>query len=274
MPDMYAAIGNPISHSKSPQIHATFARQTAQDMLYTLIEGPLGQFKPTVDAFRATGARGLNITAPFKLDAFAYAQHLSKRAQLAGAVNAMKFDGEAVYAENFDGVGLVRDLQVNLGRQLQGMRVLMLGAGGAARGAALPLLEQSPARLVIANRTVSKAQDLARLCSAFGDIEAVSYFELANQRFDLVLNATSASSRGELPAVPAGVFEADGLAYDLAYGKGLTRFLQLAQSAGTRQVADGVGMLVEQAAEAFAWWRGIRPQTPEVIRMLTVPLNP
>jgi shikimate dehydrogenase len=168
----------------------------------------------------------------------------------------------------------VRDLQVNLGRPLQGMRVLMLGAGGAARGAALPLLEGAPARLVVANRTVSKAQDLARLCSAFGVIEAVSYFELANQRFDLVLNATSASLRGELPAVPAEVFAADGLAYDLAYGKGLTPFLRLAQSAGTRQVADGVGMLVEQAAEAFAWWRGIRPQTPDVIRMLTVPLTP
>ena len=274
MPDTYAAIGNPISHSKSPLIHTTFARQTGQDLAYTLIEGPLGHFSQTVDAFRASGARGLNITAPFKLDAFAYAHERSSRAQLAGAVNAMRFDGDKVEAENFDGVGLVRDIQENLGRPLRGLRVLMLGAGGAARGAVLPLLEQLPARLVVANRTLSKAQDLAILGRPYGIIEPMSYFELASQRFDVVLNATSASLRGELPPVPAEVFAPDGLAYELAYGKGLTPFLRLAQNAGTRQMADGVGMLVEQAAEAFAWWRGIRPQTRDVIRMLSVPLTP
>jgi shikimate dehydrogenase len=273
MPDTYAAIGNPISHSKSPLIHATFARQTGQDLSYTLIEGPLGQFSQTVDAFRASGASGLNITAPFKLDAFAYANERSSRAQLAGAVNAMKFDGDRVQAENFDGLGLVRDIQENLGSPLRGLRVLMLGAGGAARGAALPLLEQSPARLVVANRTLSKARDLATLCRPYGVIEPISYFELASERFDVVLNATSASLRGELPPVPAEVFAPDALAYELAYGKGLTPFLRLARNAGIRRMADGVGMLVEQAAEAFSWWRGIRPQTRAVIEMLTVPLK-
>ena len=268
--DKYAVIGNPIGHTKSPLIHGQFARDTAQDLVYSAIEGPLDGFAAAVDAFRAAGGLGLNITAPFKLDAFRYATDLTERARRAGAVNAMKFDGEHAYADNFDGVGLVRDIVHNLGCPLQGQRVLLLGAGGAVRGALLPFMEQHPARLVIANRTLEKAQNLA--ASTEGPITACSYAELVGQQFDMVVNATSASLRAELPPVPAGVFAQARLAYELAYGKGLTPFLRLAQNAGVAQLADGVGMLAEQAAEAFAWWRGVRPATRAVIEKLTIPL--
>ena len=276
MTDHYAVIGNPIGFSKSPMIHSMFAQATGQDMEYTKIEGPLGQFAATVDAFRARGARGMNITAPFKLDAFRYATEVSDRARLAGAANAMRFDGDRVLAENFDGVGLVRDVVHNLRRSLTGKRVLLLGAGGAARGALLPFLAESPALLVIANRTVSKAQELVRICLANGasgnTVRAGDFADMGDASFDVVLNATSASLRAELPAVPATAFAAGCLAYELAYGKGLTPFLQLAQRAGAGQLADGVGMLAEQAAEAFDWWRGVRPDTRAVIQALTIPL--
>lgn len=272
MTDRYAVIGNPIGFSKSPFIHGSFAAATGQDMDYTKIEGPLGEFHATVDAFRASGGRGLNITAPFKLDAYAYATEHSERAQLAGAANAMKFDGDRVIAENFDGVGLVRDVVHNLECPLKGKRVLLLGAGGAARGALLPFLEQAPAVLVVSNRTLDKAQALARIGAAHGSVQACQYADLQGQAFDVVFNATSASLRAELPPVSAAVFGPGCLAYELAYGKGLTPFLRLAQNAGAPQLADGVGMLAEQAAEAFAWWRGVRPDTAEVIRALTIPL--
>ncbi len=269
---LYAVIGNPIQQSKSPLIHGMFAEATGQDIEYTAIEGPLGGFAGAVDAFRKAGGQGLNITAPFKLDAFAYATERSARAQLAGAANAMKFDAERVLAENFDGVGLVRDVTHNLGCPLKGKRVLLLGAGGAARGALLPFLEQAPAELVIANRSVDKAQALANIGAAKGNVRGCAYAELEGQAFDLVFNATSASLRAELPPVPASVFARCGLAYELAYAKGLAPFLRLAQNAGVRHLADGVGMLAEQAAEAFAWWRGVRPDTRAVIDKLTVPL--
>ncbi len=272
MSDAYAVIGNPIGHTKSPLIHGLFAEATGQDMVYTAIEGRIGQFAADMDAFRSTGGRGMNVTAPFKLDAFACATERSPRAQMAGAVNALKFDGERVIAENFDGVGLARDVVHNLGHPLKGKRVLVLGAGGAARGALLPFLAEGPAGLVIANRTVSTAEALAEAASAHGRVVACGYSDLEGLEFDLVFNATSASLRGELPPVPATVFAPGALAYDLAYGKGLTPFLRLAQHAGTKQLADGVGMLVEQAAEAFAWWRGVRPDTRAVIDLLTVPL--
>ncbi len=275
MTDQYAVIGNPISHTKSPLIHMSFAGETGQDIAYAAIEGPMGGFADAVDAFRAAGGQGLNITAPFKLDAFAYATDLRERAKLAGAVNAMKFEGERIIADNFDGVGLVNDIQRNLDSPLAGKRVLLLGAGGAARGAILPILEQRPAELVIANRTLSKAQALEARFSAHGAVSGADYPALADGRsgrFDVVLNATSASLRGELPPVDTAVFTADALAYELVYGKGLTPFLRLAQGAGVRRLADGVGMLVEQAAEAFAWWRGVRPDTRPVIDRLTIPL--
>ncbi|GHC84413.1 shikimate dehydrogenase (NADP(+)) [Pseudorhodoferax aquiterrae] len=272
MSDRYAVIGHPIGHTKSPLIHGMFAKASGQDLVYTAIEGRPGLFAEDAAAFRAAGGRGLNVTAPFKLDAFAYATERSARASLAGAVNALKFDGERVLAENFDGVGLTRDVVRNLDCAMQGKRVLVLGAGGAARGALLPFLEQRPAELVIVNRTVAKALALAQELVGQGPVRACGYQELEGQRFDLVFNATSASLRGELPPVPATVFVPHGLAYELAYGKGLTPFLRMAQQTGVRRLADGVGMLVEQAAEAFAWWRGVRPATQPVIERLAVPL--
>jgi shikimate dehydrogenase len=272
MTDQYAVIGNPIGHTKSPLIHGMFAQVTGQDMIYTAIEGPLGGFHGAVEVFRAAGGRGMNVTAPFKLDAFDYADERSPRATLAGAANALRFEGRKALAENFDGVGLVRDVLVNLDCPMRGKRLLLLGAGGAARGALLPFLEQQPASLVLANRTLAKATGLAALVARQGPVKALGYQELVGQSFDLVFNATSASLKGELPAVPASVFAPGCLAYELVYGKGLTPFLRLAHNAGVSRFADGVGMLVEQAAEAFAWWRGVRPATRAVIDRIRVPL--
>ena len=272
MTDQYAVIGRPIGHSKSPLIHGMFAEATGQDMAYRAIEGAPETFRAQLDQFRASGGRGMNITAPFKLDAFAYAAKRSERAELAGAANALKFENDAVYAENFDGVGLVRDVTHNLGCALKGRRILVLGAGGAARGALLPFLAEKPASLVIANRTLSKASQLVSEVAGDIPLTASSYGDLARWHFDLVFNATSASLSGELPPVPATVFANCELAYELAYGKGLTPFLRLARNAGVKRIADGVGMLAEQAAEAFKWWRGVRPDTRGVIEKLTVPL--
>ncbi|MFN8956488.1 MAG: shikimate dehydrogenase, partial [Burkholderiales bacterium] len=276
MTDRYAVIGNPIVQSKSPLIHSAFAQVTGQDMDYSKLLGSLGGFAATVDAFRASGGRGMNVTAPFKLDAFAYATDLAPSAQMAGAVNAMKFESDRVFAENFDGVGLVRDVVHNLGCPLQGRRVLILGAGGATRGALLPLLAEQPAELVIVNRTVAKAQALAALAHQHqsGQVPVTGLaYESVQGHFDVVFNATSSSLTAELPPLAASVFAPGCLAYDLTYGKGLTPFLKLAQQAGVTHLADGVGMLAEQAAEAFAWWRGVRPDTAGVIAQLTVPLR-
>ena len=273
MTDRYAVIGNPIVQSKSPLIHAAFAAETGQDLEYGALEAPAGGFGAAVDAFRARGGRGMNVTAPFKLDAFRYATELCERARLAGAVNCLRFDGDRVAAENFDGIGLLRDIEQNLGAALRGRRVLVLGAGGATRGAVLPLLEAGPATLVIANRDEDKGRTLLDVFAADGVLLACGYGALREAgRFDIVLNATSASLRHELPPAPASVFGADTLAYDLTYGKGLTPFLRLARAAGATQLHDGVGMLAEQAAEAFAWWRGVRPDTRRVIERLTVAL--
>ena len=274
MIDLYGVIGNPIGHTKSPTIHAAFAEATGQDLAYVAIEGPLGGFAARVDRFRRDGGRGLHVTVPFKLDALAYATEPSEAAALAGAVNAMKFEGVRVYAENFDGVGLRTDIERNLEFPLAGKRVLMLGAGGAARGALKPLLDARPEALIIANRTLDKARVLAAAFAAHGEIAAVDYSSLANlPPFDLVVNGTSASLFGQLPPLPRESFGAGCLAYELVYGKGLTPFLRLARSAGAGRLADGVGMLVEQAAEAFAWWRGVRPETTSIIGRLTVPLE-
>jgi shikimate dehydrogenase len=276
MTDRYAVIGNPIVQSKSPLIHTAFAQVCGQTIDYAKLLAPLGGFAAAVDAFRADGGRGMNVTAPFKLDAFAYATDLAPSAQMAGAVNAMKFEGDKVYAENFDGVGLVRDVVHNLNCPIKGRRVLILGAGGATRGALLPLLEQQPAELVIVNRTVARAEELAALAQKHQAgsvlVRGIGYADVGAESFDLVFNATSASLTTELPPLSASVFAPGCLAYDLTYGKGLTPFLQLAKQAGVTHLADGVGMLAEQAAEAFAWWRGVRPDTRAVIERLTVPL--
>jgi shikimate dehydrogenase len=274
MTDRYAVIGNPIGHTKSPLIHLAFAQASGQDIDYVALEAPIGGFAAKVDAFRQAGGRGLNITAPFKLDAFAYATELRQRAKLAGAVNALSFEDGRVIGDNFDGVGLTNDIQRNLRCPMRDRRVLVLGAGGAARGAVLPFLEQKPAQLFIVNRTVEKALALKTQFSDYGTLSAMGYDALVGRGpFDIVVNATSASLRGELPPITRESFAPDGLAYELAYGKGLTPFLRVAQGAGVKRIADGVGMLVEQAAEAFAWWRGARPDTRSLIERLTIPLT-
>jgi shikimate dehydrogenase len=277
MTDQYAVIGNPIGHTKSPLIHGLFAQETQQDMRYTAIEGPLepdDAFAQTVRAFIADGGKGMNVTAPFKLKAFAMADERSERAALAGAANALSFKDGRIFAENFDGVGLVRDIEANLKLPMAGKRVLVLGAGGAVRGAVLPFLAARPAELVIANRDISKAKALVAQINTDALPQVCGYADLeALGSFDLVVNATSASLTGGLPPVPPSAFSPTGAAYELAYGKGLTPFLRLARNAGVLGIADGVGMLVEQAAEAFAWWRGVRPQTRAVIDRLTVPLD-
>lgn len=279
MADRYAVIGNPIEQSKSPLIHAEFARACGQTLVYERILGPLGGFAACVDAFRSEGGLGLNVTAPFKLDACAYCTELSLDARLAGAVNAMKFEGRQILGQNFDGLGLVRDLEVNLATPLAGRRVLVVGAGGAARGAWLPLLSCRPAELVVVNRTPAKAHELVELALQHAPdsartcrVQGMGFEELRGRVFDVVLHATSAGLSDQLPALDATVFAPGGLAYDLTYGKGLTPFLRLAQHSGQVRLVDGVGMLVEQAAEAFTWWRGVRPDTASVIAQLQVPL--
>ena len=267
MTDRYAVIGHPIAHSKSPLIHAAFARQCGQDIVYEAILAPLDGFRAAVAAFRAAGGKGLNVTLPFKPEALKLADKPTERARLAGAANTLRFDQDGVFADNTDGVGLVRDL-MRLGQDLPGRRVLILGAGGAARGVILPLLEAQPACVAIANRTASKAQALAREFSPFGAPIAGGFDDFAGGAFDLVINATSASLGGEGLALPAGLFAPGALAYDMAYGKGETPFLAAARRLGAARLADGLGMLVEQAAESFFLWRGVRPQTAPVLAML------
>jgi shikimate dehydrogenase len=271
MTDRYAVVGNPIAHSKSPLIHAEFARQTGQDLSYTTLLAPLDGFAATVRAFQAEGGKGLNVTVPFKQEAWKLATSLTQRAKLAQAVNTLKFEGATLLGDNTDGAGLVRDITANLGFSIRGKKILLMGAGGAARGVILPLLEQYPALFAIANRTPAKAHELAQQFLPHGDISSGEYASLAGCHFDLVINATSSSLSGELPPLPAGVFSPGSLAYDMMYGKGLTPFLQFAQSNGAAQLADGLGMLVEQAAESFFLWRGVRPDTKPVMAMLKVP---
>ncbi|MBW8371042.1 MAG: shikimate dehydrogenase [Thiobacillus sp.] len=262
MTDRYAVFGHPIAHSKSPQIHVAFARQTGQDMTYEAILAPLDGFADSVAAFIAAGGRGANVTVPFKEEAYRLANRLSARAQRAGAVNTLVFDG-GILGDNTDGAGLVADLTRNLGCALAGKRILLLGAGGAARGVIEPLLEQQPAALVIANRTVGRAQELAEL---FGHGIRACGFEETGGPYDVVINATAASLAGELPPLSSALFTDDTLAYDMMYGRD-TPFLTFARSHGAA-TADGLGMLVEQAAEAFALWRGVRPDTAPVITSL------
>ena len=214
----------------------------------------------------------MNVTIPFKLQAFEIATDPMESARLAGAVNALKFEGGRIHAQNFDGLGLVNDIQRNLGVSLAGKRVLICGAGGATRGAILPIAMQKPGLIAIANRTADKAHGLKRDFAAHTALQTGGYDQLVGESFDVILNATSTGlSKDELP-LPAGVFASSALAYDLVYGKGLTTFLKQAQAAGVSHLADGVGMLVEQAAEAVEWWRGVRPDTKPVITRFTVPL--
>ena len=274
MTDRYAVIGNPIAHSKSPLIHAEFARQTGQDMAYAALPAPLDDFAGTVKKFQAEGGKGLNVTVPFKKEARNIVNHLTNRANDANAVNTLKFleDG-SILGDNTDGVGLVRDVTHNLDFDLKGKRILLMGAGGAANGVLHPLLDQQPTVLVIVNRSLDKATAIEKKVEQSGKhrlttVTACDYSRLGEQQFDVVINATSSSLQGELPPLPQTVFAPAALAYDMMYGKGLTPFLQFAQANGAAHLADGLGMLVEQAAESFFLWRGVHPQTLPVITFL------
>lgn len=272
MTGQYAVIGRPIHHTKSPQIHLAFAKMTEQEISYIAIEGKLDSFASQLDEFRDKGGSGINVTAPFKLDAYNYATSLQRSAALAGATNCLKFDGNDAKAENFDGIGLTHDITVNLSIPLKGKRVLLLGAGGAARGALFPFLQERPYELVLVNRTFEKAMRLKEQFRDYGEIIPTRYEDLSGT-FDIVVNATSASLQNLLPPLPPGIFRNGALAYELLYGKGATPFLRYAKDQGASFLADGVGMLVEQAAEAFSWWRGIRPQTEAVIKAMTIPIE-
>ena len=267
MTDRYVVAGNPVAHSRSPMIHARFAAQTGQDMEYRRMLVPLGGFAVAARAFFAAGGKGMNVTLPFKLDAFALADRLSSRSAQAGAANTLWQAGDGrLHGDNTDGAGLVRDLRHNLGWRIAGARVLLLGAGGAARGAVGPLLEQAPAELVIANRTADKALALARCFATAGPVRGCG-FDALQGRFDLVINATSASLQGDVPPL-ADELLAPAACYDMAYASGHTAFLARAAAAGAPHLADGLGMLVEQAAESFYIWRGVRPETGILIEEL------
>jgi len=263
MTDRYVVIGNPIGHSKSPSIHAAFARATGQDMDYGRIEAPVDGFEAAVDAFRAAGGRGANVTLPFKTAAFHYCGELSARARAAEAVNTLVLDRVAVFGDNTDGVGLVRDLESNLDCALAGRRALLLGAGGAAQGVVQPLLDAGVSMLVIVNRTAARARALA---ARFAGVQGGGYELIDEGAFDLVVNATSAGLTGALPPIRRELFARGALAYDMVYGKD-TPFLAFARANEVR-ACDGIGMLVEQAAESFSIWRGLRPDTGRVLTAL------
>lgn len=269
MPDRYAVFGYPIGHTKSPRIHALFAAQAGISLAYTAEAVPPECFEAAVRRFFAEGGKGLNCTVPFKEPAFRIADRRSGRAELAKAVNtlALLADG-TIFGDNTDGSGLVRDLTANLGLTLQGRRILLLGAGGAGRGILGPILELRPERLTIANRTPGKAEQLAMEFGDLGPVTGGGFGDLAGQRFDLILNATSASLTGELPELPEGILAPGGSCYDLAYADEPTPFVRWGRGAGAVLSVDGIGMLVEQAAEAFLLWRGLRPDTRPIISAL------
>jgi shikimate dehydrogenase len=267
MTDRYAVFGNPIEHTKSPLIHSAFAQQTAQDITYEKQLVDKENFSAAARAFFDNGGCGLNITVPFKLDAYAFADQHSERARHAGAVNTLKKmpDG-SVFGDNTDGAGLLRDLTINLGWILQDKRVLVLGAGGAVRGVIAPLMAENPQRIVIANRTLAKAEELVQLFHA-GKLIRASSLNIHARPFNIIINGTSASLGGEMPDLSPAILAPNACCYDMMYGKELTPFLQWAQQHGA-PVADGLGMLAEQAAESFYLWRGVRPDTKAVMELL------
>jgi len=272
-PARYAVIGNPIAHSRSPEIHAMFAAQTGEAIDYGRLLAPPDGFAAAVDAFRADGGGGLNVTLPFKPEAFAYASRHTPRATAAGAVNTLAFDGDDVLGDNTDGPGLVADIERRIGLPLAGARLLLLGAGGAARGVVLPLLEAGVARLAIANRTAATAlalrEELAgRLGPAHAARLSAGGLAFAEAGFDLVVNATAAGLTDAAPAIPAAVWRGPLLALDMVYGARPTAFMRAALEAGCPRVEDGLGMLVGQAAESFALWRGVRPEAAPVLAAL------
>ncbi|MDO9422718.1 MAG: shikimate dehydrogenase [Methylobacter sp.] len=267
--DRYAVFGHPIKHSKSPRIHRLFAEQTGQTLEYTAQDVPAEQFQSAVTTFFADGGKGLNCTVPLKELAWNCADRKTERARLSKAVNtlALQTDG-SLLGDNTDGIGLVTDLIANHAIVLSGSRILILGAGGASRGIIAPILEQAPHSLVIANRTVDKAVKLAAEFDDDGSISGCGFDALKNRQFDLILNATSASLSGQLPPLPTGLLAKNGVCYDLAYGNEPTAFVRWGQENHALKSLDGLGMLVEQAAEAFFIWRGVRPKTLPVIELL------
>lgn len=266
--DLYAVVGNPISHSKSPKIHSEFAVQAGENLEYTAIQAPLDGFAKTVRSFLDQGGKGLNITVPFKEQAWSFSQQLSDRARLAGAVNTL-YQNESgdVCGENTDGIGLVRDLKVNHQVSISGKRVLVLGAGGAVRGVLLPILEENPASITIANRTVAKAEQLVELFTGRGELKACGFQDL-NEPYDVIINGTSASLQGDLPPLPEVIVNEQTTAYDMMYSPDTTVFNQWAESLNAARTLDGLGMLVEQAAESFFIWRQVRVDTQPVLAML------
>lgn len=267
--DKYVVVGNPISHSQSPFIHHEFALQTKQEIEYETLQAPLSGFAERVMKFFAEGGKGCNITVPFKEEAFALADHLTARAKLAGAVNTLKImeDGRLL-GDNTDGAGLVQDLTRH-GAPLKGAKILLIGAGGAARGVVLPLLEKFPNMLTVTNRTLSKATFLVGLFPQYKDVlNASTFSQLEGKSFDLVINSTSASLYGEHPEIPASVIKPDTFVYDMVYKPEITSSNQWAKNQGAEKVVDGLGMLVEQAAESFFLWRSCRPNTENVMAKL------
>lgn len=270
MTDFYAVIGNPIEHSKSPIIHHAFAELTHQDIQYERVLAPLDDFAGTVHSLIAQGFKGANVTVPFKLEAYAMANQLTERAQDAGAVNTLAFTPQGIIGDNTDGVGLVRDITENIGVSIKGKRVLLIGAGGASEGVLHPLLAAQPELLIITNRTMDKAINMVKRVEARGEmlyvsVDAYAFDDLAGQQFDIVINATSAGLTDSQLPLPASIFAPGALAYDMMYGR-VTPFMAFAHQHGA-SVFDGLGMLIEQAAEAFYIWRGVRPDTAPVIEM-------
>lgn len=265
----YAVFGHPVAHSKSPRIHQLFAQQCGHAIEYGAIDLEVGQFAAGVEAFRAAGGRGANVTVPFKVDAFELAAQLSDRARQAGAVNTLRFEPDgSIFGDNTDGAGLVHDLTRNLGVHLKDKHLLLLGAGGAVRGVLGPLLRQHPALVVIANRTVRRAEELVRAFAGHGRVEASGFEALKGRHFDVVINGTAASLGGDVPPLPANLFANHALAYDMMYGEKSRPFLDWAATHGAETVTDGLGMLVEQAAESYYLWHGVRPETRPVIQAL------
>jgi shikimate dehydrogenase len=269
MTDHYAVMGNPIAHSKSPVIHTAFAEQTGEDIDYIAMLVEHGDFSNAVKAFQQSGGKGLNITVPFKNDAFAIADTHSERAERAGAVNTLLLaDDGSIRGDNTDGIGLVRDLTENHNISLAGQHLLILGAGGAVQGVLQPILEQQPTEIVIANRTASKAVALAKHFEDAGTISGCGFDDLQGKHFDGIINGTAASLQGELPPLPDDALNKQAWVYDMMYAARPTPFMQWASSHGAGKVLDGLGMLVEQAAESFRLWRGIRPDSIPVINLI------
>lgn len=265
--DRYVVFGNPIAQSKSPFIHTLFARQTNQSLTYTTACPPKDGFKQAAIQFFSEGGKGCNVTAPFKEDAYQFANRLTERAKLAGAVNTLKkLDDGEIIGDNTDGEGLVQDLlqhQV----QLEGARILLIGAGGAARGVIKPLMDQNPAEIVITNRTFSKAEQLADMFGSYGTIKAIEMNQV-DEPFDVIINSSSSGLSGELPAISSAIFSPQSAVYDMVYGSGKTMFNQWASENSTQTTYDGLGMLVGQAAESFMLWRGLRPGSRQILREL------